>query len=81
MMQLFSDLSGLRVERSSSSEMSILGVAVLAGVQYGIWENKEQVLEFRHVEKVFTSNEETLMRYKPVVLQWQRAVERFGHWY
>lgn len=35
-MQLLADLTGLEVERSTSSEMSILGVAFLAGLQHGI---------------------------------------------
>jgi len=34
-MQLLADVSGLEVERSTSSEMSILGVAFLAGLQKG----------------------------------------------
>lgn len=34
-MQLLSDLTGLEVERSTSSEMSVLGVAFLAGLHQG----------------------------------------------
>ena len=34
-MQLLADITGLEVERSTSSEMSVLGVAFLAGLQKG----------------------------------------------
>lgn len=34
-MQLLSDLTGLEVERAKETEMSILGVALLAGLQSG----------------------------------------------
>lgn len=36
-MQLLADLTGLEVERSTSSEMSILGTAFLAGLKKGIF--------------------------------------------
>lgn len=39
MMQLIADLSGLKVERPASSEMSIMGVAFLAGMEAG-WQLK-----------------------------------------
>lgn len=35
MMQLLADLTGLKVERATSTEMSILGVAFLAGLSSG----------------------------------------------
>lgn len=47
-MQLLADVTGLEVERSTSSEMSILGVAFLAGLQKGIssYDNEKKLIIF-----------------------------------
>lgn len=80
-LQLLADLTGLEVERATSTEMSILGVTFLAGLQCGIWKDKEQVLKLRHTETVFKSNEETRLRYQAVIAEWKRAVKRFEKWF
>ncbi|KAG7210298.1 hypothetical protein KM043_011840 [Ampulex compressa] len=80
-MQLLADLTGLEVERATSTEMSILGVAYLAGLQCGIWKDRDEIRRLRQVEKVFTPNEETGSRYDSVMEQWKRALERFKKWY
>ncbi|XP_023288385.1 putative glycerol kinase 5 [Orussus abietinus] len=80
-MQLLADLSGLEVERATSSEMPILGVAFLAGLQYGIWKKKEELLQFRHVEKIFVPCEERRKAYSTVFSEWKRALNRFKEWY
>ncbi|XP_015592528.1 putative glycerol kinase 5 [Cephus cinctus] len=81
LMQLLADLTGLEVERATSSEMSILGIAFLAGLQQGIWKNREELLKLRHVEKCFKPNEERRLQYQPIVSQWKRALDRFKDWY
>ncbi|XP_058799685.1 putative glycerol kinase 5 [Phymastichus coffea] len=80
-MQLLADLTGLEVERSTSSEMSILGVAFLAGLQQGIWKNKEDIFKLRQVDKIFYPNKERQAAYEPVIKEWRRAIERFTNWY
>ncbi|XP_076173094.1 glycerol kinase 5 isoform X2 [Ptiloglossa arizonensis] len=80
-LQLLADLTGLDVERATSTEMSILGVTFLAGLQCGIWKNREDVLTLRKIETIFRSNEENRSRYQPIIAQWKRAVERLGQWY
>lgn len=81
MMQLLADLSGLKVERATSSEMSILGVAFLAGLSSGVWKSREEILKFRQVETVFVPRPEVRLNYEPIIKQWQKAVERFKDWY
>ncbi|KOC59001.1 Putative glycerol kinase 5 [Habropoda laboriosa] len=80
-LQLLADLTGLKVERATSTEMSILGVAFLAGLQCGIWKSRKEVLHLRQVQKVFLSNEENRTLYQPIIAQWKRALQRLGQWY
>ncbi|XP_076238724.1 glycerol kinase 5 isoform X2 [Calliopsis andreniformis] len=80
-LQLLADLTGLEVERATSTEMSLLGVAFIAGLQYGIWKNREDVLKLRKTEKIFRPNEENRSRYQRTITEWRRAVKRLGQWY
>ena len=80
-LQLLADLTGLQVERATTTEMSILGVTYLAGLQCGIWKNREDVLKLRETETIFKSREEIRSRYRPTIAQWRRAVQRLGQWY
>ncbi|KAG5326104.1 GLPK5 kinase, partial [Acromyrmex heyeri] len=61
--------------------MSILGVAFLAGLQCGIWKNREELLELRQTDKIFKPNEESRLSYQYALHQWKRAMERFKNWY
>ncbi|XP_015516346.1 putative glycerol kinase 5 isoform X1 [Neodiprion lecontei] len=81
MMQLLADVTGLQVERAISSEMSILGVAFLAGLSFGVWNSREELLQLREVEKVFSPKRERQQDYQAIVELWQKAVERFKDWY
>ncbi|KYQ60711.1 Putative glycerol kinase 5 [Trachymyrmex zeteki] len=80
-MQSLADSTGLEVERPVSVEMSILGVAFLAGLKCGIWKNREELLELRQTDKIFKPNEESQLYYQYAMRQWKRAVERFKNWY
>lgn len=80
-LQLLADLTGLQVERATNIEMSILGVAFLAGLQCGIWENKEEILKLRKTEIIFEPNEENRLRYQPIIEEWKRALQRLRQWY
>ncbi|XP_043277872.1 putative glycerol kinase 5 [Venturia canescens] len=80
-MQLLADLTGLEVERSTSSEMAILGVTFLAGLQCGIWKSKEELLAYRSIETIFKPDRTRCSNYQPVFEQWKRAVDRFKEWY
>ncbi|KAH0946986.1 hypothetical protein HN011_006730 [Eciton burchellii] len=78
-MQSLADSTGLEVERPVSVEMSIYGVAFLAGLQCGLWESREEVSELRRVDRVYKPNERS--RLSRSFNQWRRAVERFKNWY
>ncbi|KAK9310819.1 hypothetical protein QLX08_000104 [Tetragonisca angustula] len=80
-LQLLADLTGLEVERATTTEMSILGVAFLAGLQCGVWKSKEDVHKLRKIEKTFKPNVENMMRYRLMMNQWKQALQRFGRWY
>ncbi|XP_014238398.1 putative glycerol kinase 5 [Trichogramma pretiosum] len=80
-MQLLADLTGVEVERSTSTEMSILGTAFLAGLHQGIWSDKEDITKLRKVERVFVPNKEVRAVYENVYRDWKMAVQRFIDWY
>ncbi|KAL6422655.1 hypothetical protein ACFW04_010710 [Cataglyphis niger] len=80
-MQSLADLTGLEVERPVSVEMSILGVAVLAGLQCGLWKSREEVSMLRQVDRIFKPNKESQLSYQHAFSQWKRAMERFKNWY
>ncbi|XP_018403373.1 PREDICTED: putative glycerol kinase 5 [Cyphomyrmex costatus] len=80
-MQSLADSTGLEVERPISVEISILGVAFLAGLQCGVWKDREELLELNQADKIFKPNKESRLYYKYALRQWKRAVERFKNWY
>ncbi|XP_034935430.1 putative glycerol kinase 5 isoform X2 [Chelonus insularis] len=80
-LQLLADLTGLLVERAVSSEMSILGITILSGLQSGIWNDKKELYNLRQIKTIFKPNETRKNEYQSVINQWKRAVERFKNWY
>ncbi|XP_017755155.1 PREDICTED: putative glycerol kinase 5 isoform X2 [Eufriesea mexicana] len=79
--QLLADLTNLEVERATSTEMSILGVTFLAGLQCGLWKNREEVFKLRKIQTIFKPNAENTARYQPIIAQWRIALQRLGQWY
>ncbi|KOX80352.1 Putative glycerol kinase 5 [Melipona quadrifasciata] len=77
-LQLIADLTGFVVERATSTEMSILGVAFVAGLQCGIWKRKEDVYKLRKVDRTFKPNILNRIRYRLLIPHWKRALEKFG---
>ena len=79
--QLLADLTGLNVERAKVTDSTLLGVGFLAGLNCGIWKRREDLIQFREIDKVFEPNfdqrEKSLLRMR----SWERAVERFRKWY
>ncbi|XP_016911627.1 putative glycerol kinase 5 [Apis cerana] len=80
-LQLLADLTGLEVERASSTEISILGIIFLTGLQCGVWKSKENIFKLRKVETIFMPNSENRERYRPIIAEWKRALQRLGKWY
>lgn len=80
-MQSLADSTGLEIERPVFIEMSICGVAFLAGLQCGLWKSREEVLQLRRVDRIYKPNEQSRLSRSDVFDQWRRAVERFKNWY
>ncbi|XP_046389075.1 putative glycerol kinase 5 [Ischnura elegans] len=79
--QVIADTAGIRVERSTSVESSVIGAAHLAGLSAGIWSSMEEVRAHRKVERVFEPGSRTAEATRKTMEQWLRAVDRFRGWY
>ncbi|XP_023326829.1 putative glycerol kinase 5 isoform X2 [Eurytemora carolleeae] len=78
-LQYIADLTGLPVERPENVEMSAWGTAALAGIQVGLWKNREELNSLRSQGTFFTrnpGNTRCLSDYKA----WQKACLRFTKW-
>ncbi|XP_067003206.1 putative glycerol kinase 5 isoform X2 [Anabrus simplex] len=79
-MQLLADITGLKVERPSSSEMTVLGVGFLAGLSAGMWKSKDELRMLRKVERVFQADKERSQTYLHTFQLWNEALKRFLRW-
>ncbi|GAB0092823.1 Glycerol kinase [Sergentomyia squamirostris] len=79
--QLLANLTGLKVERTDNSELSVLGTAFLAGLNCGIFKSREELVQTRNVERIFHPQPELFKRIQSKFERWQIAVERFCDWY
>lgn len=79
--QMLADITGVRVERAINSESSVLGAAFVAGLNEGIWKNRNELLEFRKIDRIFTPAEHMKENYLFKMKDWERAVERLKGWY
>ena len=79
LMQFQADVLNTNVERPSVTETTALGVAYLAGLSSGFWENKDEILQNRILDRVFYPEMEKGLRDK-LFRGWKRAVERSRHW-
>jgi glycerol kinase len=78
MVQFQSDLSGIKVVRSTNVETTALGVAYLAGLAVGFW-TLDKLQKKYLVDRVFTPsmNQQEVSGFK---LRWVKAVERAKRW-
>nr|CAD7194093.1 unnamed protein product [Timema douglasi] len=79
--QLLADLIEIKVERPTSTEMSVLGVGFLAGLYSGVWKSKEELCQLRKVDRVFEPQKNSKQNYEPIMTQWSEALTRFFNWY
>ncbi len=79
LMQFQADILGTNVERPVVAETTALGAAYLAGLAVGYWENKEEVLDKRKVDRVFNPEMEEEKREK-LYSGWNKAVKRSMDW-
>lgn len=79
--QFLADASGIHVERASNSESSIMGATYAAGINLGLWQNFNDVVKFRKVERVFEPNIDNFAIVRDRMDIWLKAIDRFGCWY
>jgi len=78
-LQMISNLTGLPVIRPDTVEMSVWGVASLAGLQVGMWRDREELARMRQKGDTFHRVREgnVLTEYK----MWLNACKRFTQWH
>ncbi|KAJ8934461.1 hypothetical protein NQ314_013336 [Rhamnusium bicolor] len=76
------DLTNLIIERQAS-EMSVMGVAFLAGLSCGMWKDKKELCALHRVQQIFkpSSSQEHIEKCRQDLTKWLAAVERFKYWY
>tara|TARA_R110002012_G_scaffold185029_5_gene351606 strand:+ start:15270 stop:16766 length:1497 start_codon:yes stop_codon:yes gene_type:complete len=78
LMQFQADILGANVERPSIIESTAMGAAFLAGIEVGLWSQKE-IVKNREINRVFTPEMEEGDR-KRLYNGWKSAVKRSMGW-
>jgi len=78
-LQMIANLTGLPVIRPDTVEMSVWGVASLAGLEVGMWADKAELSKMRRKGDIFNRVREgnVLKEYK----MWLNACKRFTLWH
>lgn len=79
LMQTQADLCNVRVERPKCVETTALGVAYLAGLAVGFWNNLEDIRGSRNIDRIFTPNLCEEVRKEKIRL-WKKAVKYAFGW-
>ena len=83
MMQLVAELTGKTILRMPSSDMSAVGVGLMAGIQANVWSNRDSLNQILLPNKIFKANfaveeKRTLIsRYRT----WKKACKHFSGFY
>ena len=77
LMQIQSDIAGLKIVRPKIIETTAQGVAFLAGLNVGYWKSIEEIQSLWAVEKKFIPSKMNLHSIKK---NWQKAVQRAKSW-
>lgn len=78
---MLADITGLKVERSTNTELSVLGAGFLAGLNTGIWKSRSELMKLRQIERTFLPRPEYTIKCIDALESWKRAVDRFKGWY
>ncbi len=79
LMQFQADIGRIPVERPVCVETSALGAAYLAGLACGFWSGREDIVENRGVDRIFTP-EMSAERRERLLDGWRKAVRRSLGW-
>lgn len=77
--QFTSDILGIDVERPENVETTAAGAAYLAGLAVGYWENEQDVVNNRRVDKVFEPKMEAPQRER-LYAGWMNCVKSLMVW-
>lgn len=77
LMQIQSDVTGLKIVRPQIVEATAQGAAFLAGLAVGYWESKEEIQSLWAVDKTFEPSGKDVSEVKR---KWSKAVERAKAW-
>jgi len=79
MLQFQADILRVNVIRPKIIETTALGAAFLAGLQMGIWQNKEEISRICIPERTFTAQMD--LEYSNKIYKgWKKAVSRSLNW-
>ena len=79
MMQFQADLLRCSIYRPQVVETTAAGAAYLAGLAVGLWQDPQELLQCRRLERVFAPNMEP-SQAKALMAQWKKAVSRALRW-
>ena len=79
MMQFQADLLRCSIYRPQVVETTAAGAAYLAGLAVGLWQDPQELLQCRRLERVFAPNMEPAQA-KALMAQWKKAVSRALRW-
>lgn len=79
LMQFQADISGIKIQRNSSSEATALGAAFLAGLAVGFWKDTNELKALCNQSKVFNPLIDNKKR-EGLIYGWKKAVSRAGNW-
>ncbi|KAG5891426.1 hypothetical protein JTB14_031492 [Gonioctena quinquepunctata] len=81
--QMLADLANVTVERIGVSDMSVMGVAYVAGLSCGLWQSDSEFRYGCELSRIFkpTTSQKCKEECRASFKQWMLAVERFKFWY
>ncbi|HQY31800.1 MAG TPA: FGGY-family carbohydrate kinase, partial [Thermomicrobiales bacterium] len=79
LMQIQADLAGVPVTRSTMTETTAFGAALLAGLGVGLWSGPEAITPLRHIDRQFDPAISVDQRHERLTT-WHRAVQRALGW-
>ena len=79
LLQFMADLLDVEIERPQLLEATALGAAYFAGLNVGYWKSKEDIVNYRKVDKTFQPKMEKPERERRYA-KWKEAVKRSFAW-
>lgn len=79
LMQFQSNITNLVVEKSSLTESTAFGAALLAGLTVGVYKDIDEIKKISKIDKKYTPSE-NIDEYRNLFKTWKKAVERSRYW-